>query len=69
MNTDPTTPFAMSVAEAVQYSRIGRSKLYHAMRDGELVARKFGARTVILRADLEAFLTSRPAYAPRSAAA
>lgn len=56
------TSFALTIPEAVEYSRIGRSSIYGALRDGELVARKAGRRTVILRQDLETWLLSRPAY-------
>ncbi len=59
----PNTPYALNVEEAVAYSRIGRSTLYTALRNGELTARKVGRRTVILRQDLEAWLERSPAYA------
>jgi hypothetical protein len=35
---------------------LGRTRLYDAIKDGDLVARKFGHRTIVLREDLEAFL-------------
>ncbi len=54
------TPFALTIPEAVEYTRIGRSSLYAALRTKELVARKAGRRTVILRQDLETWLLSRP---------
>jgi excisionase family DNA binding protein len=50
----------LSVEEASEIAGIGRSKLYEAMRDGLLQARKFGRRTIILRDDLERFLCALP---------
>jgi excisionase family DNA binding protein len=51
---------SLSVEEAAEATGIGRSKLYEAMRDGLLQARKFGRRTIILRDDLERFLSALP---------
>jgi excisionase family DNA binding protein len=51
---------SLSVEEAAEATGIGRSKLYEAMRDGLLQARKFGRRTIILRDDLEQFLSALP---------
>jgi excisionase family DNA binding protein len=39
---------------------IGRTKLYEAISAGELVARKYGKRTLILRSDLSNFLSNLP---------
>lgn len=61
-------PFALSVPDAVAYSRIGRSTIYTALRNGELRARKVRGRTLILRTDLEAWITDSPAYAEQGAA-
>jgi len=52
--------FGFTVEEAVRVAGIGRSKLYEAMRDGLLQARKFGRRTIILREDLLRFLAALP---------
>jgi excisionase family DNA binding protein len=51
---------SLSIEEAAEATGIGRSKLYEAMRDGLLQARKFGRRTIILRDDLERFLSALP---------
>ena len=51
----------LSVAEASHVSGIGRTKLYEAIGAGQLEARKYGKRTLILRDDLRRFLTSLPA--------
>jgi excisionase family DNA binding protein len=53
----------LSVAEACAVAGIGRTKLYQAIADGTLLARKLGKRTIILRADLRTFLASLPAAA------
>ncbi|WP_051407809.1 helix-turn-helix domain-containing protein, partial [Mesorhizobium sp. LNHC229A00] len=49
----------------VEFSGIGRTRIFAAINAGQLVARKFGRRTVILRQDLEAFLGALPARAPK----
>jgi excisionase family DNA binding protein len=50
----------LTLSEASIVSGIGRTKLYEAIANGELKARKFGARTIILRDDLVGFLKSLP---------
>jgi len=50
-----------SPEEAAAVSGIGRTRIFSAIGSGELLARKFGRRTVILRKDLEAFLHGLPA--------
>ena len=50
----------LTLYDASIVSGIGRTKLYEAIANGELKARKFGARTIILRADLLVFLSSLP---------
>lgn len=50
----------LSVSEACRIAGIGRTKIYEAIADGRLKARKFGKRTLILRTDLQAFLASLP---------
>lgn len=53
----PTSePLAHTIKEAVALSGLSRTSLYEAIKAGDLTARKFGARTVILRADLQRFL-------------
>jgi excisionase family DNA binding protein len=51
----------LSVAEACVVAGIGRTKIYEAISSGALKARKFGKRGIILRSDLQAFLTALPA--------
>jgi excisionase family DNA binding protein len=51
----------LTIAEAAFAAGIGRSRLYEAIADGQLTARKFGARTLVLRDDLDRFLAALPA--------
>ena len=53
----------LSVSEACTMAGIGRTKIYQAITSGELVARKYGKRTIILRRDLHAFLAALPVVA------
>jgi excisionase family DNA binding protein len=50
----------LSVAEACAVAGIGRTKLYQAISDGNLKARKCGKRTLVLRDDLRDFLAELP---------
>ncbi|HTK12528.1 MAG TPA: helix-turn-helix domain-containing protein [Xanthobacteraceae bacterium] len=51
---------ALSISEACALAGIGRTKLYQAISEGQLIARKLGKRTLILRRDLDQFLSSLP---------
>ncbi len=51
---------AMTVNDAVNYTGFGRSRLYEAMAEGRIVARKAGRRTLFMRADLDAMLANLP---------
>jgi excisionase family DNA binding protein len=50
----------LSVFEACRVAGIGRTKIYEAISDGRLKARKLGKRTLVLRGDLQAFLDNLP---------
>jgi excisionase family DNA binding protein len=52
---------AVSIAEAVRLTGIGRSSLYEAIRRGDLPIRKSGRRTVLLMEDLRRWLAGLPA--------
>ncbi len=54
---------ALSVSEACAVAGVGRTKIYQAINDGKLKARKCGKRTLILRGDLREFLASLPVTA------
>lgn len=49
-----------SIKEACEVTGIGRTSLYEAIAAGTLKSRKFGAKTLILAEDLNAFLASLP---------
>ena len=59
---------AISIDEVVKAVGIGRTRIFAEIRSGQLVARKVGRRTVILKQDLEAWLRQLP-RASRSAVA
>ena len=50
----------LSISEACRVAGIGRTKIYEAISDGRLKARKLGKRTLVLRADLQSFLANLP---------
>lgn len=54
---------AFTLKEAASASGISRSLLYLAISRGDLQARKYGARTLILNSDLRQFLSSLPRLA------
>ena len=43
---------------------LGRQAIYSAMRSGDLPAIKLGQRTLIRRADVDAWLSRQPAFTP-----
>lgn len=49
-------PIALSVADAVKVSGLGKSFLYVAMSDGRLETRKVGRKRLILTASLRRFI-------------
>jgi excisionase family DNA binding protein len=53
----------LSISEACAFAGIGRTKIYQAIADGSLKARKCGKRTLVLRDDLREFLSSLPVTA------
>jgi excisionase family DNA binding protein len=57
-------PIAFSIPDACEASRIGRTRVYAAIRAGELRARKNGKRTLILADDLRRWLESLPSIEP-----
>jgi excisionase family DNA binding protein len=59
----PVSREGLSVTEACEIAGIGRTKLYQAIKERRLKARKLGTRTIILRADLQKFLASLPTAA------
>lgn len=57
---------AYSITEVGRLSGLGRSSIYKAIAEGNLVARKSGRRTVILAADLTEWLGSLSPVATQS---
>jgi predicted DNA-binding transcriptional regulator AlpA len=51
---------AMNVREVVAASGFSRSAIYAVFRDGRLLRRKNGKRSVVLVSDLKAFLENLP---------
>jgi len=51
---------AYSINEFCELTSHGRDSAYKAIRDGKLIARKFGKRTVILDEDARAYLQALP---------
>lgn len=66
METIPLAPMALKINEACAVARVGKTILYQAIKSGKLRALKRGKSTLILEADLRAWLESLPAV--RSAA-
>ena len=59
-NTNETGRRAHSIAETCALTGLGRDTVYAAIRDGHLVARKLGRRTLITDDDLRQFLAGLP---------
>lgn len=58
-------PYAFTVTGAVTYSGCSRSRLYDAIKGGELDARQVGRRTLIVGDSLRAFLDRLPSTGAR----
>jgi len=56
---------ALTVAEACAAARVGKTVLYEAIAAGALVARKRGRKTLLLPADLQAWIACLPAIEPK----
>ena len=61
-NKTMNQPIAVTIPEAVRLSGRSRSAVYEALAKGELPARKAGRRTLILYADLQAYIAALPQY-------
>ncbi len=53
---------SFSIEEVSKATGLGRTKLYEAINQGSLPAKKYGKRTIILKQDLEGFLTNLSHY-------
>jgi excisionase family DNA binding protein len=59
-NYEPIAREALNIAEVCAAAGIGRTKVYEAISEGRLKARKCGKRTLVLTADLRDFLAALP---------
>lgn len=55
---------AMSKRQCATSANLGISSIEGAIRDGELLARKVGTRTIVMAEDFERWLASRPKIKP-----
>jgi len=60
LNTTETGRRAHSIAETCALTGLGRDTVYTAIRNGHLVARKVGRRTLVTDDDLRQFLAGLP---------
>ncbi len=60
------TPMALKISEACSASRIGRTRIYDAIKRGELRAKKHGKSTIVLRDDSLEWLNALPAVSPKT---
>ena len=54
--TETIGPIALSIAQVVASTGVGRTKIYEAIRDGALPVVKIGRRSLVLDEDLRAWL-------------
>src|SRR5258708_2569593 len=54
------TPLVYSIPEVCKNANSGRTTVYKAINEGQLVAHKRGSRTIIFSNDLERWLNSLP---------
>ena len=60
----PVTVYALTVRDAAIAAGVGRNSLMKVITSGDLVARKYGTRTLVLPSDLKRWLESLPRYEP-----
>jgi excisionase family DNA binding protein len=60
------TEISLTIPAAVTATGLSRTKIYEALKSGDLTAFKSGRRTLIRRAELEAYVARLPAYRPGS---
>jgi len=53
-------PMAYSVSDVIKMIGIGRTKFYQLVSAGEIRTRKVGNRTIVLAADLDAWVSTLP---------
>jgi len=60
MSHQPNEKLAYTIREVMQVTGLGRSKIYMLFESGDLRPKKAGRRTLVLKADLENYLTGLP---------
>lgn len=55
-------PITLTIPDAVKASGLSRSKIYEALKNQGLTAKKAGRRTLISYQELQAYLASLPEY-------
>lgn len=60
-----TVQLSLTIDEVSAATGIGRTKIYEVLDSGELPAKKWGKRTLILKADLQKFLAGLESYSPQ----
>jgi len=53
---------SLTIEEVCEATGLGRTKVYEAIGTGALPAKKWGKRTLVLKSDLEAFISSLAPY-------
>lgn len=61
-----TAKIAYTIDEILEIHPGGRTRLYDAIREGHLVARKQGRQTIILYEDYAAYLHALPRLEPKA---
>lgn len=56
----PVTRLAYSIKEVAEAAGCGRDKVYDAIRNGQLRAHKWGARTIVSADEARRFIDSLP---------
>ena len=53
---------SLTIEEVCEATGLGRTKIYEAIGTGALPAKKWGKRTLILKSDLDTFISGLGAY-------
>jgi excisionase family DNA binding protein len=61
----PPSAICLTVEQACLATGMGKTALYSALDSGALPAKKWGKRTLILKADLQRYLSNLEAYIPQ----
>jgi excisionase family DNA binding protein len=57
---DLSMPRAYRIPDVCKLTGLGRTSIYAAIKSGELIARRWRRRTLVLATDLQAFLNNLP---------